>query len=325
MRLSIHGTDWEYRTPFRIAYRTITHSRTLTVELREGELVGRGEAYGVPYRGETVEAMWEQLVNVTRDVEQGVTRADLGTLLPAGGARNALDCALWDLEAKRSGHRVWELAGLNGVHSLVTSYTLSLDAPEAMARAAAAVVQHPLLKLKLAGDGDLERVALVRAARPDAQLMVDVNQAWSEQQLHDWVPHLARLGVSLIEQPLPADHDHELAGYSGPIALCADESCQTVESLPALCGKYRYLNIKLDKTGGLTAALHLARRAADQGFKLMVGCMGGSSLSMAPGFVVGQFCEVADLDSPLLIKSDVPHGICYHGGRMQPPQPELWG
>jgi len=325
MRMSFHSTDWQYRRPFRIAYRTITHSRTLTVELRQGDLVGRGESYGIPYRGETVEGMLEQLASVRCEVEHGVTRAGLERLLSPGGARNALDCALWDLEAKQLGRRVWELAGLDSVRPLVTTYTLSLDAPEAMARAAAAVPQYPLLKLKLAGDGDLDRVALVRAARPDAQLMVDANQAWDEQQLHQWAPRLAELGVTLIEQPLPAENDASLEGYAGAVALCADESCQTVESLAELRAKYQYVNIKLDKTGGLTEALNLARCAAMQGFRLMVGCMGGSSLSMAPGFVVGQLCELADLDSPLLIMSDVSHAICYEGSRMHPPQPQLWG
>jgi L-Ala-D/L-Glu epimerase len=241
------------------------------------------------------------------------------------GARNALDCALWDLEAKRSGRRAWEIAGLLEVRPLLTAYTIGLDTPHAMALAARAASQYSLLKLKLNGDCDVERVTAVRAARPDAELIADANQAWSEEQLRRLTPQLAQLGVTLIEQPLPVECDAVLSTFDGPIPLCADEACQTSESLHGLVGKYQFVNIKLDKTGGLTEALHLARLARKCGFKLMMGCMGGSSLAMAPGFVVGQLCDIVDLDGPLLAKSDVAAPIRYEGSTMFLPTPSLWG
>jgi len=207
----------------------------------------------------------------------------------------------------------------------VTAYTLGLDAPEAMAKAAAAASQHSLLKVKMNGEDDLERVVLICEARPDADLIVDANQAWGERQLYDLAPRFADLGVKLIEQPLPVGQDDALAWFSSPVPLCADESFQTIESLLAVIGKYQYVNIKLDKTGGLTEALLAARSAMHEGLKLMVGCMGGSSLSMAPGFVVGQLCDFVDLDGPLLIKSDIPDAIRYEGDRMSVPETALWG
>lgn len=325
MQLSFRQVDWAYRKPFRISSRTITHSQTVIVELQDERLTGRGEAYGVPYRGETPEAMLDQLERLRPQIERGISRTELEELLPAGGLRNALDCAMWDLEAKRSGRRVWDLLSLAPLRPLITSLTLGLDTPPAMAKLAAAAGQHRLLKLKLGDDDDVERVALVRKARPDARLMVDVNQGWSQQQFLEFVPQLARLGVTLIEQPLPVDQDDVLASFASPIPLCADESCQTIESLATLVGKYACVNIKLDKTGGLTAALRVAHRARQLRLQLLVGCMGGSSLSMAPGFVLGQMCDLVDLDSPLLIQSDVPHGIVYQGECMSAPSAQLWG
>lgn len=317
--------DWELQSEFRIAYKSRTHSRTLVVELRDGDLVGRGEALGVSYRGESVDTLAEQLAGLADELAQGMSRTELQTRLPAGGARNAVDCALWDIEAKRTGRRAWELAGIESVRSLTTAYTLGLDTPEAMGRAAASLGKYAVLKLKLAGEGDLERVLAVRKACPRAVLIVDANEAWSEAQLHSLTPQLAALDVKLIEQPLPSGRDEALEGFHSPIPICADESCQTAASLPELLGRYQFVNIKLDKTGGLTAALDLAREARKQGLGLMVGCMSGSSLSMAPAFVVGQLCTFVDLDGPLLAKSDVPNGICYEGSTMHAPQRGLWG
>lgn len=326
MQIRFTQVDWEYTSVFRIAYRTRTHSQTVVVELEDRGLIGRGEALGVFYHGETIEALLDQLGNVAGDLRNGVSRAELQHKLPPGGARNALDCALWDLEAKRARRRVWDLVGLQPVHPLVTAYTLGVDTPEAMARAAAAIRECSLLKLKLNGDDcDPERVTLVRKARPDAELVVDANQGWSEQQLYEFVPILATLGVTLIEQPLPVGQDDVLAAFASPVPLCADESFQTTESIPGVAGKYEYVNIKLDKTGGLTEALRVARLAQQHNLKLMVGCMGGSSLSMAPGFIVGQLCKIVDLDSPLLIRSDVPNAIRYEGSRMFVPEASLWG
>lgn len=325
MKIRFRRVDWERTSVFRIAYRTQTHAQTVQVELEDHELLGRGEGLGVSYHRETADTLMDQLASVTLDLRNGLSREDAQNLLPPGGARNAIDCALWDLEAKRLGRRVWDLVGLQSTHPLVTTYTLGLDTPLAMGKTAAALSMHSKLKLKLNGEDDLERVALVREARPDAELVVDANEAWNDQQLYDFAPRLADLGVTLIEQPLAAGKDDVLMGFESPIPLCADESCQTIESLPAMIGKYQYINIKLDKTGGLTEALRLARLAKEKGMKLMVGCMGGSSLSMAPAFVVGQLCDAIDLDGPLLIKSDVPDAIHYDGNRMFAPKARLWG
>ena len=214
---------------------------------------------------------------------------------------------------------------MESVRPLLTAYTLSMDAPAEMGQSAAAVRHYSLLKIKLSGEGDLERVTAVREACPHASLIVDANQAWNETQLHEFTRRLFPLGVKLIEQPLPAGNDEALREFTSEIPLCADESCQTTESLPSLVGKYHYINIKLDKTGGLTEALRLANEARQAGLKLMVGCMAGSSLSMAPAFVVGQLCDVVDLDGPLLMEHDMPHAIRYDGGQMFAPEPGLWG
>ena len=325
MQVRFRRVDWEFAAVFRIAFRTRTHAQTIVVELEQDGLVGRGEAAGVSYHGETAGSLLDQLAGMTKELSKGLSRAELQGLLPAGGARNAVDCALWDLDAKRLGRRVWDMAGMGRAHSLATTFTLGLDTPEAMRRAAAAASQYPRLKLKLNGEDDVERVTLVRNERPDAELFVDANQAWSESQLDELIPPLALLGVKLIEQPLPAGKDDALSGFRCAVPICADESCQTVESLSAMASKYQYVNIKLDKTGGLTEALQLARLAKAQGLKVMVGCMAGSSLSVAPAFVVGQLCDVVDLDAPLLLKSDVPDAIRYEGNRMLAPDQRLWG
>lgn len=325
MRVVFRRVDFPFASTFRIAYEVRTHAETVRVELTDGKLIGRGEALGVSYHGETADSLLAQLKAVKKDLANGISRTELQALLPPGGARSAIDCALWDLEAKRTGRRVWELAGIKSVNPLITAYTLSMDTPEAMGRAAGAARQYSLLKLKLAGDGDLERVAAVRKARSDADLIVDANQGWNERQLYEFTPRLAQLGVRLIEQPLPAGRDAILAGFKSPVSLCADESCQTAASVSSLIGKYQYVNIKLDKTGGLTEALLLARAARAETLKLMVGCMAGSSLSMAPAFIVGQLCSVVDLDGPLLSASDVPNAIRYEGSRMFAPEESLWG
>lgn len=326
MQVDIRRVDWPFTNPFRIAYETSTVAKALRVELMDGSLVGRGEALGIGYHGETVDTMLSQLQSVKTALSAGISRTDLTKLLPAGGARNAVDCALWDLEAKRTGKRAWELAGLSSVSDLTTDYTISLDAPLQMAEAAGSLRQYTRLKLKLSGDDrDLERVLAVRGARPDAELFVDANQAWTDRLLRELAPRFASLGVRLIEQPFPVGEDAALSGYESPVPICADESCQTVDSLPDLVGKYSYINIKLDKTGGLTEALRLAREALRQHFKLMVGCMAGSSLSMAPAFIVGQLCEFVDLDGPLLLANDIGHPIRYDGSRMHPPERALWG
>ena len=324
MNIEFRRVDWPYITPFRISYAVNTVAETVWVELRDGQHIGRGEAMGVSYKGESAESLLAQLERVRQAGNLSFTRETLTSLLPAGGARNAVDCALWDLESKRSERRAWKLAGLNKVGSLRSAFTLGLDSPASLERAASATQQYSLLKLKLGGDGDIERVKAVRRVRPTVDLIVDANQAWNEHQLRAFTPTLRDLGVLLIEQPLPAGRDDILSNFRSPVPLCADESCQTTESLPGLIGKYDYVNIKLDKTGGLTEALRLAQ-AARAHFKLMVGCMGGSSLAMAPAFIVGQWCEFVDLDGPLLASHDVPNGILYAGSNMSIPEAALWG
>jgi len=325
MELTVRRVDWELKAVFRIAYKSRTHSKTVVVELRDGELTGRGEALGVSYRGETVDILAEQISAMGDDFRHGISRAELQMRLPAGGARNALDCALWDLEAKRSGRRAWELAGIESVHPVTTAYTLSLDTPDTMARIARSLREYSLLKLKLGDSEDLERVRAVREARPDVTLIVDANQAWDEDQLRSFTPQLAKLGVQLIEQPLPVGKDAMLGEFESQVPLCADESCQTVQSLPTLRDRYDYVNIKLDKTGGLTEALTLAREAQRLGLGLMIGCMSGSSLSMAPAFVVSQWCAFVDLDGPLLAKADIPNGMRYEGNLVHAPDAMFWG
>lgn len=325
MRVDARRVDWRFRSPFRIAYEVREFAETVVVELTDGGVLGRGEALGVSYHDETADSVLEQVSAVKDDLVNGVTRADLQTLLPPGGARNAIDCALWDLEAKHAGVRAWALAGVKQVKSLVTAYTLSMDEPDAMARAATAVPSCSVLKLELSGEHDLDRVLAVRNARPEAAIIVDANQSWAESQLEELTRELAELGVSLIEQPLPVGNDAALASFRSPVPLCADEGCQTADSLPSLIGKYQYVNIKLDKTGGLTEALRLAAAAKASNFELMMGCMGGSSLSMAPAFIVGQLCSVIDLDGPSLAVSDVPHAMRHDGDRLFPPETSLWG
>lgn len=325
MQVEFERVNWPLVAPFKTSLHQLTEVETVQVHLRDAEQSGHGEALGVFYHGEGIDSILEQLEAVRSRLLRGITRQDLDGLLPPGGARNAVDCALWDLEAKRAGRRVWELAGIPSTKVLTTAFTLSVDTPATMAERAAAAAKYSLLKLKLDGGEDLERVAAVRSARPDVDLIVDANQAWGERQLRAFTPRLHELGVKLIEQPLPATADASLGDFASPVPLCADESCQTSASVPSVAGKYQYVNIKLDKTGGLTEGLRLAKAAQAQGLKLMVGCMAGSSLSMAPGFVVGQLCSFVDLDGPLLATYDLPRGIRYDGSRMSAPEAALWG
>jgi L-alanine-DL-glutamate epimerase-like enolase superfamily enzyme len=242
-----------------------------------------------------------------------------------GAARNAVDCALWDLEAKQSGIPAWKLAGVPEPQPVVTAYTLSLGDADAMGRAAAENAGRPLLKLKLGGTGDIQRVEAVRRNAPRARLIVDANEAWTAEQLPDYLPAMARLGVELIEQPLPAGKDTALKGLKRAVPVCADESCHGLDTLHELEGMYDAVNVKLDKTGGLTEALAVARRAQALGFEIMVGCMLATSLSMAPALLVAQLARFVDLDGPLLLARDRPDGIDYRDGLAHPPRPALWG
>jgi len=258
-------------------------------------------------------------------VAEGLDRAGLQAALPPGAARNAVDAAFWDLEAKTSGKSVSRLAGIEPPRPVVTAYTLSLGEPDAMGRAAAEHAGRPLLKLKLTGEGDLERVRAVRSAAPASRLIVDANEGWNAEHFERYAPVLAELGVALIEQPMPAGHDDALAEVPHPVPICADESCHTTEDIDALVGKYEVVNVKLDKTGGLTEALSLVRAARARGFRLMVGCMVGTSLAMAPACFLAQDSEFVDLDGPLLLAKDRQPGLRYDGSTLYPPKPALWG
>jgi L-alanine-DL-glutamate epimerase-like enolase superfamily enzyme len=256
-------------------------------------------------------------------LEQGADRQQLRKLLPAGGARNAIDCALWDLEAKRQGKTIWELTGICPGNTISVN-TVGIGTPDEMALAAKAL-DSSQIKIKLDGELPLERVAAVRAARPDVDIVVDVNQGWTFEQLVELAPKLKALGVAMIEQPLPRGHDEALEGYKPPIPLCADESCLDTSEFEQTSRRYQMINIKLDKTGGLTEALDLAELAQDRGIELMVGNMVGTSLAMAPGFVIAQLCRFVDLDGALFLKQDREYPMSYSAGVLSPPSPDLWG
>lgn len=306
---------------FTISRGSRTEAKVLTVRVSDGGAVGMGEC--VPYAryGETLETVTAQIESLPADV----TRAGLYDLLPAGAARNAVDCALWDLEAKQTGTSVRELAGLGPLGPEITAYTLSLDTPEKMRAQAAKNAHRPLLKIKLGTRDDMPRLVAVRAGAPDSTIIVDANEGWSAQVYADLAPHLVRLGVALVEQPLPAGEDEALIGMARPVPVCADESCHDRGSLPALRGKYDVVNIKLDKTGGLTEALALREAALAEGYDVMVGCMVGSSLAMAPAVLVAQGMPYVDLDGPLLLAEDRETPLKFDAAGVHPPLPALWG
>ena len=267
----------------------------------------------------------EQIESLHGPLADGLDRLGLQALLPAGAARNALDLAFWDLECKRSGKRYWELAGLPAPGPVTTAFTLSLDSVENMREKAAANAMRPLLKLKLAGPEDLDRVAAVRAAAPDPRIIVDANEGWTVEQYSALAPRLKELGVEMIEQPLPAGDDAALADVERPVPVCADESCHDLATLAGLAGRYDMINIKLDKTGGLTEALKLKAAAEEAGFGIMVGCMLATSLAMAPGVLLAQGVPVVDLDGPLLLAEDRDPALVIEDSLVQPPEPALWG
>ena len=324
--LTVRRESFPIRGSFRISRGAKTEAEVVVAEIRDGEALGRGEC--VPYRryGETAGSVVAALEALQAAVAAGLGRDELERTMPPGAARNALDCALWDLEAKLTGVPVWRLAGLGAPPvPVVTAFTLSVDTPEAMAEAARAAAGHPLLKLKLTGEGDVERVRAVRGAVPNARLIADANEGWSLEQLRAFAPELAALGVELIEQPLPAADDAVLDGFESPVPLGADESCHGRDGLAGLRGRYRVLNIKLDKTGGLTEALRLKRAAEAAGFGVMVGCMVATSLAMAPALLVAQGALLVDLDGPLLLAVDRRPGLRYQGAVVHPADPALWG
>lgn len=321
MQIEVRRDVFRLAQVFTISRGSRSEAKVLTCAITDGEATGRGEC--VPYAryDETLDSVQAQIEGLPSDID----REGLYDLLPAGAARNAVDCALWDLEAKQSGKRVWELAGLAAPGPEITAYTLSLDTPEAMRAQAAQHAHRPLLKIKLGTADDMPRLEAVRAGAPNAQIIVDANEGWSAEVYADLAPHLVRLGVALVEQPLPAGQDEALLGMERPVPVCADESCHDRKSLEALRGKYDVVNIKLDKTGGLTEALRLREEALAAGYKVMVGCMVGSSLAMAPAVLVAQGAMITDLDGPLLLAEDRQEPLIYDGAGVHPPRAELWG
>ncbi len=296
----------------------------MVVTLTDGQHTGRGEAVPIARYNQSAGSVLAQIESIKSAAS--LDRQQIQTLLPAGAARNALDCALWDLEAKISGKRAWELANIPMVPEVETSFTISLDTPAAMAAAAKANATAPILKLKLGGDDvDLARVEAVREAAPAARLLIDANESWSPSHYRKIVPALKRLGVELIEQPFPADADDVLETLDHPVPVCADESCHTTADLPRLVNRYDVINVKLDKTGGLTEALLLTERARESGFKLLVGCMVCTSLGIAPARILASAADYVDLDGPLLLARDRDHGLAYENGRIGIPPRELWG
>ncbi|TGD94883.1 N-acetyl-D-Glu racemase DgcA [Methylobacterium nonmethylotrophicum] len=325
IRLATAVERWPIAGTFTISRGSRTEAVVVTAEVSDGTVTGRGEC--VPYAryGETVEGVRDLIAAQGDALASGLTRQDLAARLPAGAARNALDCALWDLEAKRAGTPAHVLAGIPAPAPVTTCYTLSLGSPEAMEAAARAAASRPLLKVKLGGAGDPERIAAVRRGAPASALVVDANEAWSPETIAANLAACVEAGVRLIEQPLPAGDDAALAGIRRPIPICADESLHDRAGLDALKDRYDAINIKLDKAGGLTEALLLAQAAKARGLSIMVGCMLGTSLAMAPAMLLSGFADFVDLDGPLLLARDRAPGLAFEGSLVHPPQPALWG
>jgi L-Ala-D/L-Glu epimerase len=326
MELSVRIERWPLAGAFTISRGTKTEAVVVVAELTDGTHRGRGEA--VPYAryGETPDGIVAAIEAMGPALRQGLSRADLQDAMPAGAARNALDCAYWDVNAKQASRRAYELAGLVAPQPRITAYTISLDAPAAMAEAAERAAGRPLLKVKLGGgEGDGSRIAAVRRAAPQAELIVDANEGWTSDNLAQNIAACADVGVTLIEQPLPEGKDDALARIKRAIPVCADESVHDHASLDALAGKYDAVNVKLDKTGGLTEALVLAAEAERRGFIIMVGCMVATSLAMAPAMLIAQRARVIDLDGPLLLAKDRAEGLRYDGSLVYPPGAALWG
>jgi len=321
MQIDVSRDIFTLAQVFTISRGSRNEAKVLSVRVTDGGVTGWGEC--VPYAryDETLDSVEAEIHSLPADL----TRETLQSLLAPGAARNAVDCALWDLEAKRVGKRAWDLAGLPAPKPVITAYTLSLDTPEAMQAQAAQNAHRPLLKIKLGTPEDMPRLEAIRAGAPDARIIIDANEGWSPESYADLAPHLTRLGVQLVEQPLPAGADDALVDMDRPVPVCADESCHDRASLPALKGKYDVVNIKLDKAGGLTEALALRAAAIAGGFDIMIGCMVGSSLAMAPATILAQGATVTDLDGPLLLSQDRDAPLTFDAAGIHPPEKALWG
>lgn len=325
LRLVAAIERWPIAGSFTISRGAKTEAVVVIASVSDGTRTGRGECVPYPRYNETPEATLAAIEAMRTQLNTGLSRTALQLAMPAGAARNALDCALADLEAKASGKRIWSLLGRAAPQACTTAYTISLGTPEAMAEATAKAAHRALLKIKLGGDGDIERIAAVRKAAPKSELIVDANEAWTADNLVRHLAACADAGVTMVEQPLPAGNDAALARIKRPIAVCADESVHDRASLVGLRERYDAINIKLDKTGGLTEALAMADEAEKLGFGIMVGCMVATSLSMAPAMLIAQMARVVDLDGPLLLAKDREHGLRYADSLVYPPDSLLWG
>lgn len=324
-RLLVKSQTWPLAGQFTISRGTSTNVTVVTAEIVDTGRRGRGECKPTEHYGESKQDVMGAIYEIAPQIEAGLTREELQLLMPAGSARNALDCALWDLEAKLSGEPVAETLGMVPLVPKVTAYTLSLGSPEDMAAAAERNQHRPLLKVKLGGAGDPDRIAAVRRNAPDAMLIVDANEAWSPADIEPNMAACHAAGVALVEQPLPAGDDEILRDIDRLVPICADESVHVAGDVDGLVGKYDAVNIKLDKTGGLTAALNLLEQAEEAGLTIMVGCMVATSLSMAPATFIAQRAKFVDLDGPLLLAADRQPGLVYRDGQVYPPDPDFWG
>ena len=324
LALDAQEQSWPLDKPFRISRGTRTEARVVVVTMTDGQHIGRGEAVPIRRYNQSPASVLAQIESIKS--RQCLDRQQIQKLLPAGAARNALDCAFWDLEAKISGKRAWELANIPLAPEVKTSFTISLDTPAAMAAVAKVHATAPILKLKLGGDDpDLARVKAVREAAPAARLLIDANESWTSDHYCKVAPALCQFGIELIEQPFPADADEVLETLDHPVPVCADEGCHTTADLPRLKNRYEMVNIKLDKSGGLTEAMLLTERAREAGFKLLIGCMVCTSLGIAPARLLASAADYVDLDGPLLLAGDRHHAVSYDNGRIGIPPRELWG
>ena len=319
LALDVCTERWPLKEPFRIAGHAFTDAEVITVKLTQDGITGEGEASGVFYRDETPQVLLAQIETVRPAIESGLDRQILRSLLPPGGARNAIDCALWDLECKSIGRNAWEMTGMPAVGTIATTYTIGADTPARMAAVARGYVGAPRLKIKLTGENDDERLRAIREARPDAWIAVDANQSYSRGDLEVLLPLLQSLEVALIEQPLAANYDADLDGLDSPIPLAADESVQNLGDVARAKGRYDVINIKLDKCGGLTEALLMIDAIRAAGMKPMVGCMAGTSLAMIPGALVGQHCDIVDMDAAMFLARDRVPSVAYRNGSIVPP------
>ena len=323
--MSVHKEQWPLHTPFRITGLEWTDLNAAVVEIEQSGVVGRGEAAGVYYEGESAESIIGQIEDCQGEIESGIDREALQSLLPPGGARNAIDCALWDLEAKLADSTVWALAGVTYA-PVQTVMTIGIrDSAEEMGELAGELSRFPVLKVKLDENQPVERLAAIRAARPDADIVVDANQGFTFELLKEILPDVAKLNIAMVEQPLPRGGDDRLEGFDSPVPLCADESCLHLGELDQAARRYQMVNIKLDKCGGLTEGLAIARQAREKGLGVMVGNMFGTTLAMAPAMVVAQLCDFIDLDGPLHLRCDRPPSMSFTNGRVELPAAPIWG